>query len=206
LRDEHYRTVRSGERSGASKNDAAVFARGNPLPREPPPPQKGGLKKSAILFRAVSFRKLSVSGGSLLRDRVQQSQRTFLFSSKKFACHRMVASRRGLEEQESMLQDDHVTVQEAAEYLRISIATVYRLVRAGKLTAVKVKPQGAKGSLRVSRKLVFEFSDGHPKTASLEQAPPPIASGNNPEPPRDSASLIKPYDMDLGGLSTSAKC
>jgi excisionase family DNA binding protein len=66
-----------------------------------------------------------------------------------------------------MLQDDDVTVQEAAQYLRISIATVYRLLRSGKLTGVKVKPQGAKGSLRVSRKLVFEFSDGHSKPASL---------------------------------------
>jgi len=70
-----------------------------------------------------------------------------------------------------MLEDDHATVQEAAEYMRISIATVYRLVRSGKLTGVKVKPQGAKGSLRVSRKLVFEFSDGHSKTASLGTAP-----------------------------------
>jgi excisionase family DNA binding protein len=107
-----------------------------------------------------------------------------------------------------MLQDDHVTVQEAAEYLRISIATVYRLVRAGKLTAVKVKPPGAKGSLRVSRKLVFEFSDGHSKTASLEQVPPRMASCNNrePEPRPDSASMFKPYDMDIEGLSTSAKC
>jgi excisionase family DNA binding protein len=79
-----------------------------------------------------------------------------------------------------MLPDDHVTVQEAAEYLRISISTVYRLLRAGKLTAVKVKPPGAKGSLRVSRNLVFEFSDGHPKTASLEQNPPPpiVTNGN----------------------------
>jgi len=73
-----------------------------------------------------------------------------------------------------MLQDDHVTVQEAAEYLRISIATVYRLLRSGKLTGVK--SQGAKGSLRVSRKLVFEFSDGHPKAASLG-AGPVIAHG-----------------------------
>ena len=81
-----------------------------------------------------------------------------------------------------MLQDDHVTVKEAAEYLRISIATVYRLLRAGKLTAVKVKPQGSKGSLRVSRKLVFEFSDGNSKTASLEQAPPPVRSSSHPKP------------------------
>ena len=73
-----------------------------------------------------------------------------------------------------MLSDDHVTVQEAAEYLRISISTVYRLLRAGKLTAVKVKVPGAKGGLRVSRRLVFEFSDGHSKAASLEQTPPPI--------------------------------
>jgi excisionase family DNA binding protein len=72
-----------------------------------------------------------------------------------------------------MLSEDHVTVQEAAEYLRISIATVYRLLRAGKLTAVKVKLPGAKESLRVSRKLVFEFSDGHSKAASLEREPPP---------------------------------
>jgi excisionase family DNA binding protein len=79
-----------------------------------------------------------------------------------------------------MLPDDHVTVQEAAEYLRISISTVYRLLRVGKLTAVKVKPPGAKGRLRVSRNLVFEFSDGHPKTASLEQNPPPpiVTNGN----------------------------
>ena len=74
-----------------------------------------------------------------------------------------------------MLSEDHVTVQEAAEYLRISIATVYRLLKAGKLTAVKVKPPGAKGSLHVSRKLVFEFSDGHSKAASLEQNSPPPA-------------------------------
>ena len=70
-----------------------------------------------------------------------------------------------------MLQDDHVTVQEAAQYLRISIATVYRLLRSGKLTGVKVKPQGAIGSLRVSRKLVFEFSEGHPKAASVGAGP-----------------------------------
>jgi excisionase family DNA binding protein len=81
-----------------------------------------------------------------------------------------------------MSQDDHVTVQEAAEYLRISVATVYRLLRAGKLTGVKVKSQGAKGGLRVSRKLVFQFSDGHSKTASLEQVPPPVASSSSPKP------------------------
>lgn len=82
-----------------------------------------------------------------------------------------------------MLQDDHLTVQEAAEYLRISVATVYRLLRTGKLTGVKVKPRGTKGSLHVSRKLVFEFSDGQPKTASLERASqPPIISTTNPEP------------------------
>jgi excisionase family DNA binding protein len=80
-----------------------------------------------------------------------------------------------------MSQDDHVTVQEAAEYLRISIATVYRLLRAGKLTGVKVKSKGAKGSLRVSRKLVFQFSDGHSKTASLE-VPPPVATSSSPKP------------------------
>ena len=85
----------------------------------------------------------------------------------------------GSRNEDFMLSDDHVTVQEAAEYLRISIATVYRLLRAGKLTAVKVKPPGAKGSLRVSRKLVFEFSDGHSKAASLEQDPPPtVTSGS----------------------------
>jgi excisionase family DNA binding protein len=134
--------------------------------------------------------------------------RNFSHLLEEFDRHRVVASKRGLEEQVSMSQDDHVTVQEAAEYLRISIATVYRLVRAGKLNAIKVKPQGAKGSLRVSRKLVFEFSDGHSKTASLEQAPPPIASSDNrePEPQRDSASIFKPYHMDLGALSTPAKC
>ena len=81
-----------------------------------------------------------------------------------------------------MSQDDHVTVQEAAEYLRISIATVYRLLRAGKLTGVKVKRQGAKGGLRVSRKLVLEFSDGHSKTASLEQVPSLVVSSSSPEP------------------------
>jgi excisionase family DNA binding protein len=108
-----------------------------------------------------------------------------------------------------MSQDDHVTVQEAAEYLRISIATVYRLLRAGKLTGVKVKPPGAKGSLRVSRKLVFEFSDGHSKTASLKQNPPPtigLSSNPEPEPKRGSGSKFRAYDMDLGGVSTSGKC
>ena len=106
-----------------------------------------------------------------------------------------------------MLQDDHLTVQEAAEYLRISVATVYRLLRAGKLTAVKVKPRGSKGSLRVSRTLVFEFSDGISKTASLEQAPPPILSNSHPEPePGTTPSEFRPFDMDHGGLSTLAKC
>ena len=98
-----------------------------------------------------------------------------------------------------MLEDDHLTVQEAAEYLRISIATVYRLLTAGKLTGVKVKPQGAKGSLRVSRKLVFEFSDGQSKTASLERAsqPPNISSTHpEPEPQRLSASKFRPNEMD----------
>lgn len=107
-----------------------------------------------------------------------------------------------------MLQDDHLTVQEAAEYLRISVATVYRLLKAGKLTAVKVKPRGAKGSLRVTRKLVFEFSDGNSKTASLEHAPPPILSSSHPEPEPQSTtpSKFRPYDMDHRGISTLAKC
>lgn len=107
-----------------------------------------------------------------------------------------------------MLQDDHLTVQEAAEYLRISVATVYRLLKAGKLTAVKVKPRGAKGSLRVARKLVFEFSDGNSKTASLEHAPPPILSSSHPEPEPQSTtpSKFRSYDMDHRGISTLAKC
>ena len=108
-----------------------------------------------------------------------------------------------------MLQDDHVTVQEAAEYLRISIATVYRLLRAGKLTGVKVKPNGAKGSLRVSRKLVFEFSDGHSKTASLEQSPPPaMVSSKNPEakPSADQLPNSDHMTWTSGRASTSGKC
>ncbi|MBV8135599.1 MAG: helix-turn-helix domain-containing protein [Deltaproteobacteria bacterium] len=106
-----------------------------------------------------------------------------------------------------MLQDDNLTVQEAAEYLRISVATVYRLLRAGKLTAVKVKPPGAKGSLRVSRTLVFEFSDGISKTASLEQAPPLTSNSHpEPEPQRTTPSEFRPYDMDHIGVSTLAKC
>ena len=91
----------------------------------------------------------------MLREWVQPKSRNCSLILEEFSHPDLVASRRELEERGSMLQDDHVTVQEAAEYLRISIATVYRLVKAGKLTAIKVKPQGAKGSLRVSRRLVF---------------------------------------------------
>jgi excisionase family DNA binding protein len=132
----------------------------------------------------------------------------FFLVLEDFPRHRRGGFEVELEERGSMLQEDHLTVQEAAEYLRISVATVYRLLRAGKLTAVKVKPRGAKGSLRVSRKLVFEFSDGNSKTASLEQAPPPKLSSSHPEPEpqRKTASEFRPYDMDHGGLSTLAKC
>ena len=108
-----------------------------------------------------------------------------------------------------MLQDDHVTVQEAAEYLRISVATVYRLLRAGKLTGVRVKSHGAKGSLRVSRKLIFDFSDGHSKTASLEQPPPPAAvSSNDPEakPRADQLPNSDHMTWTSGDASTSGKC
>src|SRR5215471_3909660 len=92
----------------------------------------------------------------------------FLFSLTNFPRGHLVATDMQPEERGSMAQDDHVTVQEAAEYLRISVSTVYRLLRTGKLTGVKLKVDGEKGGLRVSRKLVFEFSDGQPKAASLE--------------------------------------
>jgi len=185
LCDEQFRTVRSVERNGASRNDVAAFARSNHLFRgNHRLLHKGGLEKSAGIFMVDFVPQIRpFKNGSLLPQRVQKIiSRTFLSSSKTFPAIGQWLRGRGLEERGSMLQDDHVTVQEAAEYLRISIATVYRLLRAGKLTAVKVKPQGSKGSLRVSRKLVCEFSDGNSKTASLEQAPPPIRSSSHPKP------------------------
>ena len=73
-----------------------------------------------------------------------------------------------------MLQDDHVTVQEAAQYLRISIATVYRLLRSGKLTGVKVKPQGAKRKFAcIAQSLSLSSATGIRKLLRWEQTPPP---------------------------------
>ena len=101
-----------------------------------------------------------------------------------------------------MAQDDHVTVQEAAEYLRISVSTVYRLLRTGKLTGVKVKADGEKGGLRVSRKLVFEFSDGQPKAASLERTAPrsveAVSTNGKPDavPQREKASQFERIGME----------
>ena len=83
-----------------------------------------------------------------------------------------------------MSQDDHVTVQEAAQYLRISIATVYRLLRSAKLTGVKVKPQGAKRKFAcIAQSLSLSSATGTRKLLRWERAPSSLMVwSGSPEP------------------------
>jgi excisionase family DNA binding protein len=54
-----------------------------------------------------------------------------------------------------------MTVQEAAEYLRISTATVYKLLKVGRLKGVKTKREW-----RVSRGAVLALGDDRLRSAS----------------------------------------
>jgi len=54
-----------------------------------------------------------------------------------------------------------MTVQEAAEYLRLSTATVYKLLKSGRLKGVKTKRDW-----RVSRAAVLALGDDRSRSAS----------------------------------------
>jgi excisionase family DNA binding protein len=71
------------------------------------------------------------------------------------------AGNRGEKRPETTPLHDYMTAQEAAEYLRISTATVYKLLRTGRLDGVKTKRDW-----RVSRRAVLALGDDRSRSAS----------------------------------------
>jgi excisionase family DNA binding protein len=98
---------------------------------------------------------LSYSGNKMLRKQQRLLQRPDLRPWRKRA------GNPGEKRPETTSLRDYITAQEAAEYLRISTATVYKLLRTGRLNGVKTKRDW-----RVSRGAVLALGDDRSRSAS----------------------------------------
>ena len=97
----------------------------------------------------------SYSGNKMLRKQRWLLQRPGL----RPWCKR--AGNRGEKRPGTTSLRDHMTVWEAAEYLRLSTATVYKLLRTGRLHGVKTKRDW-----RVSRAAVLALGDDRSRSTS----------------------------------------
>jgi excisionase family DNA binding protein len=107
-----------------------------------------------------------------------------------------------------MSLDGSMAVPEVAKYLRVSVSTVYELLRAGELTGVRAKEQREPGTCRTRRFLGFA-------TQGLLTRRAPRAATKNPgrrirEETRTSRATIAPDSAEkerrhgkVGGPKTS---
>src|SRR3954467_12149950 len=82
-----------------------------------------------------------------------------------------------------MIDETFLTTEEVLEYLQVNLRTVYRLIKAGKIPAVRVGRQW-----RFRKRDIDAWLDSQrPRGGSLRPAP-----GTPPAPPRPAGSAARP--------------
>jgi excisionase family DNA binding protein len=94
-----------------------------------------------------------------------------------------------------MTDDQFLTTEEVLDYLQVNLRTVYRLIKAGKLPAVRVGRQWRVRRSHLDAWLEAQRPGGRSRATSAQQAPPPPVAP--PERPRVLVVDDEPSIRDL---------